>query len=253
MFFDKTDISASILDVLELNQKNIHMINTGRNFSAISFRISAEAELEYKDKIFKATDNTVIFGPANLDYVRRAKHDHLIVAHFNIQNYVFRDIEMLKIKKPEKLSGLFKKILECWQTRDVGYIYTCTALLNEIFAECYKESYLPKKSESKISESVKYLEDNFANSDITVRKIAEKSFMSEVYFRKLFKIEYGTSPIKYLARLRINKAINLIATGYYTLKEVAMLSGYSDYAYFSEDFKKHMGCSPSDYFYNYKK
>ncbi len=252
MFFDKSDISASILDVLELNQKNINIFNTGRNFNAISFRISADAELSYKAQSLKAGDNSVIFAPANLDYARKAKYDRLIAVHFNIQNYIFEDMEILEIKNPEKLSGLFSSISEHWQGRATGYIYTCNALLNEIFAECYREHYSPKESKSKISASVSFINENFTNPDITLRKIAEVSYMSEVYFRKLFKAEYGTTPAKYISKLKINKAINLMATGYYSLKEIAILSGYSDYAYFSENFKKHKGCAPSEYFYNYK-
>ena len=34
--------------------------------------------------------------------------------------------------------------------------------------------------------------------------------MSEVYFRKLFKAEYGISPQKYIIKLRLEKASELI-------------------------------------------
>ena len=93
---------------------------------------------------------------------------------------------------------------------------------------------------------------NYKKSDLSIKEIADKSFMSEVYFRKLFRLEYGVSPQKYIIRLRIQNAVGLISTGYYSLKEVAYLSGYTDYKYFSVEFKKAMGISPSDYLYNYK-
>ena len=71
--------------------------------------------------------------------------------------------------------------------------------------------------------------------------------MSEVYFRKRFKEEYGTSPQKYITHLKIRYAKELIYIGYYSLKEIALMSGYTDYKYFSTKFKKHTGLSPSDY------
>ena len=77
--------------------------------------------------------------------------------------------------------------------------------------------------------------------------------MSEVYFRKLFKEEYGISPQKYIINLRMQYAKGLISTGYYSLNEVAYMSGYTDYKYFSVEFKKSMGVSPSEYLYNYEK
>jgi AraC-like DNA-binding protein len=75
--------------------------------------------------------------------------------------------------------------------------------------------------------------------------------MSEVYFRRLFKEEYGVSPQKFIIDLRIQNAVALISTGYYSLKEVALMSGYSDYKYFSIEFKKAMGVSPSQYISGY--
>ena len=77
--------------------------------------------------------------------------------------------------------------------------------------------------------------------------------MSEVYFRKLFKAEFGISPQKYIIKLRMQNALGLISTGYYSLKEVAEMSGYHDYKYFSVEFKKMIGVSPSEYSYNYQK
>ncbi|MBQ4150610.1 MAG: helix-turn-helix transcriptional regulator, partial [Clostridia bacterium] len=65
--------------------------------------------------------------------------------------------------------------------------------------------------------------------------------------RKIFKAEYGISPQKYIINLRIQKATELIETGDYSLKEVALLSGYNDYKYFSAEFKRLLGVSPSEY------
>ena len=51
--------------------------------------------------------------------------------------------------------------------------------------------------------------------------------------------------------LRMQKAISLINTGYYSLKEVAAMCGFTDYKYFSVEFKKHTGKSPSEYEYKF--
>jgi two-component system response regulator YesN len=83
-------------------------------------------------------------------------------------------------------------------------------------------------------------------------EIAKQSFMSEVYFRKLFKAEYGITPQKQIIYLRMQNAVDLISTGYYSLKEVALLSGYNDYKHFSVEFKKIKGVSPSEYLYSFQ-
>ena len=60
------------------------------------------------------------------------------------------------------------------------------------------------------------------------------------------------APQAYLIGLRISRAVTLMSGGYYSIKEVANLSGYRDYKYFSTEFKRMKGISPSEYLYNYK-
>lgn len=253
MFFENEMISFNILDVLQLKQDNVHMYNSGRNFSALSFRLKADTVLISNGKEYEMKDNTIAFVPANLDYERISNADELIVIHFDIANYCEKNIDFFVPENKEKLKELFLNILQCWNKKETGYKFKCSAMLYEILALCYKENYKKENSDSKIRASVDYIKKNFKNTDISIKRIAEKSFISEVYFRKLFKKEYGISPQKYIINLRIQNAVQMISTGYYSLKEVAVLSGYTDYKYFSVEFKKQTGVAPSEYVYNYLK
>ncbi|MBQ7898196.1 MAG: helix-turn-helix transcriptional regulator [Clostridia bacterium] len=253
MFFEKEILSFHILDILELEQNNISTLNTGRNFNALSFRFCADAVLKTETNEYHMKDNFVSYVPARLDYSRVAKIDELIVVHFDTVNYHTNEIECFESQNPDTLAKLFRKILDCWNKKELGYKYKCSAILYEIFAECYAENYVSNIRNSKIQNSVEYIFANYKKSGLSIKEIAEQSFMSEVYFRKIFKEEYGISPQKYIIKLRIQHAEGLISTGYYSLSEVAYLSGYNDYKYFSVEFKKAMGISPSQYLYNYNK
>ena len=253
MFFDNDMISFNLLDVLELKQEHIAMYNRKRNFNALSFRSKADTVLKSRTGVFQMGDSYVSFVPSNLDYSRVSKIDELIVIHFEVINCNARDIEFFEAKNPKAFQKLFTNILECWNRKEVGYKYKCSAIFNEILAMCYSENYKPKSINSKIKNSVDYLLKHYNDCDLSIKAIAEQSFMSEVYFRKLFKAEYGISPQKYIVCLRIQYAKELISIGYYSLKEIALLSGYTDYKYFSTEFKKQVGVSPSDYVYNYNK
>lgn len=242
-----------MLDIIKLKQKNINMYNSRRNFNALSFRLRSDAVLKTKNEIFNVKDNYVAFVPAGIDYGRVSKIDEMVVIHFEVSNCDARGIEVFVPKNPEAFQKLFISILECWNHKKVGYKYKCSAIFNEILALCYSENYNPKPIDSKIKKSVEYLLKHYNDFDLSIKAIAEQSFMSEVYFRKLFKAEYGISPQKHIITLRIQHAKELISTGYYSLKEIALMSGYTDYKYFSTEFKKQVGVSPSDYFYNYNK
>ena len=252
MFFEKELLSFTILDVLELQQQNVNMFNSGRNFNALSFRFRSDAVLITQTQKYSVKDNCVSYFPARLDYTRAATVDEMIVVHFDTINYSTKNIEYFIPSDPDVLAKLFKEILHVWNKKELGYKYKCSAILCEIFAECYTQNYASKSQHSKIHSSVEYLLKNYKKSDLSIKEIADRSFMSEVYFRKLFKEEYGVSPQKYIIDLRIQNAVGLISAGYYSLKEVAYMSGYNDYKYFSAEFKKNMGVSPSEYLYNYK-
>lgn len=251
MFFEKELLSFNILDVLKLKQQNVERFNSGRNFHALSFRFRSDAVLKNKTSEYRLQDNSLCYFPARLDYSRVASVDEIIVIHFELFNYNSQDIEYFVPKEPKRFSQLFQKILDLWQRHEIGYKYQCSAVLYEIFSECYAQNYKPEEQSSKISASVDYLNKNYKKSNLTIKEIADKSFMSEVYFRKLFRAEFGISPQKYIINLRIRNAASLISTGYYSLQDIASLCGYTDYKYFSVEFKRIIGISPSDYLYNY--
>ena len=57
------------------------------------------------------------------------------------------------------------------------------------------------------------------------------------------KVNYS----EYLRSIRMKYAISLFELGISSVKNVALLSGYSDPLYFSNSFKKTVGISPKDY------
>lgn len=70
------------------------------------------------------------------------------------------------------------------------------------------------------------------------------------YLRKIFKKEIGMSPLEYLTSLRMKNAERLLSTTWshgLAVAEVAQMCGYENALYFSRVFKKHHGCSPSQF------
>jgi AraC-like DNA-binding protein len=53
--------------------------------------------------------------------------------------------------------------------------------------------------------------------------------------------------VQYVARLKTDRAKELLSTGLYTVTEIALLCGFKNVYYFSRVFKNAVGISPGKY------
>ncbi|MBE7041406.1 MAG: helix-turn-helix transcriptional regulator [Ruminococcaceae bacterium] len=252
MIFEQDTIVFQILDVLDFDQSDVKKYNFKRNFDALSLRYEADTIIEYKDKQLHFTDNSIGFFPSDVDYTRIANHDKMIVVHFKAFNYHTNKIESFFPVDYKKYRSLFEKMLDCWNKKDISYKHEAASLLNLIFSEFYKDNKKTYIHNSKIDSSIIYIEENYLKKDFSLQLAAEKSYISDTYFRKLFRQEFGISPKQYVINHRIKYAASLIIAGYYSLQEISELCGYSDYKHFSVEFKKIIGVSPSKYTYKFE-
>lgn len=255
MIFEQNDLILKILDVLSVEQTNTKTKDINRHFSALSFRYegtdTAIKPMVKSDEPIRLSDNSLCYFPPMIDYTRICKSDKMIVIHFEVLNFSSSIIEPYFPTNAEKYRTLFEEILACWNKKSVNYIYESTAVLYKIFAEIFKDNQRLNNVSSPIYNSIKYIDKNYLNKDFSLSIAAQKSFVSDSYFRKLFGKEYGISPKKYVIDKRLHHAATLIITGYYSIDKISSMCGYSDYRHFSSEFKKHFGISPSEYTYNY--
>ena len=120
---------------------------------------------------------------------------------------------------------MFRDIYELWKSNDKAKKLKCNSLLYRILAECSVQKNKNKNDDSKIKESVNYINSRFATPWVSVSDAAELSFMSEVYFRKLFKAEYGISPQKYIIKLRLERRPSLSKAVIFRLKRSRLCPG----------------------------
>ncbi len=253
MIFTEEALSFQILDVLYLDHGSSHAKTGGRNFDALSFRFEGDADIESRHTSLHLTDGTVTYFPSAVEYVRHSRRDRLIVVHFSPLNFQGSEIEVYRPREPERYRALFEQLLDTWNRKETAYRYDCTAILNRIFAEIYRENAEKRPPHGKIDAAVRYIEQNCLCPDFELSSAAEHAFMSEVYFRRLFREEFGMSPKQYVLQYRIRHAATLILSGYFTLQEVAERCGFRDYKHFTVQFKRIIGVSPSQYDYDFKR
>lgn len=117
---------------------------------------------------------------------------------------------------------------------------------------CRYLDFIPYNSENavlkyKLSPALEYIENNYGDY-IEIRTLAELTGVSFEHFCRIFKSCTGITPVKYVTTLRINKAKEaLIKSRSMSVSEIAALSGFESAAYFSKQFKKSEGITPTDF------
>lgn len=92
-----------------------------------------------------------------------------------------------------------------------------------------------------------FLQESFADSELSNASVAARFQISEVYLRKLFLNKYGITPHQYLLTYRLNRAKQFLVEGYLSVTEIAELCGFSNLYHFSRTFKSRVGDTPTEY------
>ncbi|WP_028306999.1 response regulator [Desulfitibacter alkalitolerans] len=92
-----------------------------------------------------------------------------------------------------------------------------------------------------------YIDDNYADSSLSLNQVADYIGISSFYLSKCFKKVEGINFKEYLIKVRINRAKHLMRVEKKTVQEAAFAVGYTDPNYFSRAFKNYVGVSPKEY------
>jgi len=104
-----------------------------------------------------------------------------------------------------------------------------------------------------ICKVIQHIEENIDNSEFKIDIIAENMNMSRPVFYRKIKAIIGLSPIDFVKKIRIKRAIQLLETKQFSIAEVAYQSGFNTPQYMSKVFKEITGDSPTKYLQNQQK
>ncbi|XEC93360.1 helix-turn-helix domain-containing protein [Paenibacillus tarimensis] len=136
-----------------------------------------------------------------------------------------------------------------------AYELVSKGLLYLIFAALYKlgqSQQSPAKSAAeqvkleRLKKTLNYIQNHY-NEPIRLHDLAAETAMNESYFCRFFKEMTGKTPMDFLNQYRVQKAAALVQAGGKKLTEIALDVGFHNVSYFIGVFKRHFGCTPSQY------
>ena len=222
---------------------------TGRHSDALIYVIDGSCTYDFDDGVrFTAKKGDVFYLPYQSVYEMQ-----LLTEDYQ---FIFCDFEFAQtpigsaLFQGEDLTnaeGLFLKLLNAYRSPRINKQSECMAILYSIYSLLQNAAAQKpdrKNTRALIDHAKRYLEENFNDANLSIPHVAGQAQVSEVYFRRLFKEQVGTSPIKYLNSLRLKNALELMKYPFLSLEECATQSGFSSLQYFCRLFKKELGMSP---------
>lgn len=123
----------------------------------------------------------------------------------------------------------------------------CESILLYTFSRFYKTAPVHNEMTEQI---IKITEERFNEPTLSISAIANELSYNAKYLSHTFKKSMGVNYSEYLRTIRIKHAITLLDYGIDSIKNVAILSGFTDPLYFSNVFKSQIGISPTQYVKN---
>ncbi|MFD0673992.1 AraC family transcriptional regulator [Cohnella sp. GCM10027633] len=149
-----------------------------------------------------------------------------------------------------------KAIFECFRARGPSASLAATGHLHLLFAELQaaaegRAAQQPLRPDSHSDELARlvigYLSTQYAEP-ITIEAMAETLGYNRAYLSRLFKRHAGLSPVTFLTKLRVDNGRRLLRERpELTVEQIASSVGIQDALYFSKQFRRWYGQSPTEY------
>ena len=195
--------------------------------------------------------NDIIYLPKNSNYTvtTHTTGDTYCINFQLAETDTFQPF-VFHLKNPDEALYAYKNAEKAWRRRKIGYELLCKSELYKILyllQSSHTRPYAPNSKQALLEPAVSYIHKHYTEEALSVEKLSELCGFSYEYFRKLFHNCYGCSPVKYINDLKLKRAKELLSSGFYTISDTALQSGFFDVSYFSRFFKKNVGISPIEY------
>ena len=208
--------------------------------------------------------NVLLFSPLKLHEFQKTKQSCTFLC-------LQVSPELLQIDRRETVDDIFpedygvdlgkvrqdmKRLMSNYLGKEAYYELVCIAGTCQLFYELLRAMPVRKadqdemerlrKRSKRLESLIDYVDENYMQK-IRLSDFAEKEQCSLHYMSHFVKEALNQTFQDYVCSVRLEHACRLIAVGKERLLDVCEESGFSDYRYFSQAFKKHFGMTPEQY------
>ena len=145
-------------------------------------------------------------------------------------------------------------MFKCMGDKKEGYQLSLMASLNRIagaivqYGEYENLSSEKKSSEEKLrlrlAGIIDYIQKNYTHN-ISLAELAQRENLDMTYLSHFIKNKLGVTFREYVNRLRLERAVDLVATTNMRMIDICIDCGYSDYRYLNKAFVQEFNMTPA--------
>ena len=141
---------------------------------------------------------------------------------------------------------LYESLFGEFRSRHPSFLYRTALILRNVLMTLSSQADTEAHQRSALDVSLRYIHTNL-KQDLSVKRLAEMEYLSQGYYRSLFKQITGLSPSEYVAEQRVHRACQLLLETDMSIERISEAVGITDRLYFQRFFKKHTGIPPAIY------
>jgi len=226
---------------------------SGRQWDAFILVLSGRCRVTFDEGgIVVIQQGDLLYLPKNASYsIFILTEDYRpFFCNFEFAVPALRQYRHCRPADPAEAEKLFRRLLEAH--RDPAPAARCEimACLYSIYSLFLREepgAYLPSSAAQKVAAARDIILTRCQDPDFSCSRLARDAGFSEVYFRKVFRAQYGLSPQRVLLAARLEKARALLQDPLLSLDECALQSGFTSLSYFCRFFRQQTGITPAKY------
>ncbi len=153
-----------------------------------------------------------------------------------------------------ELTGTLERLLAVSRTDDAAKDVLAGFALQELLVRLMQtqarqlifQDYARHLTSHRFAGVVQYIRQHLAEN-LSVDKLSALACMSKATFFRVFKREFGLTPVEYIIRERLGEAKRLLRQPLANVADVCLRAGFNNLSHFQSLFKKYEGVTPGAY------
>ena len=226
---------------------------TNRVSHAFVYKCTGASVYHFGGRTLELRAGEVLFIPKGSSYtVRRTSDEESNYVLINFDGVFFETVPGVYSLEGFLEEGLLQTgLARLWLFGAAAERYRCISVFYSLLSFLAKKEVVRQEQTGGldlIRPAVDFLRGHLFDCELRVGELHRLCRVSDTYFRRVFKANFGVTPQEYVTNKRLAQAAALINGGdFHSIRQVALSVGYSDPLYFSRVFVRQYGSCPSKY------